>query len=206
MAFEHERKLMVETQIIRRGIKDKKVLNAMLKVPRHEFIPESYSNEAYADYPLPIGDDQTISQPYIVALMTDLLELKGNESVLEIGTGSGYQAAILAEIAKNVITIERISNLTEKSKNILKKYKNITLITGDGTKGYGKEAPYDGIIVTAAAEYIPHALKEQLKEGGILVIPVGDLFYQRLLKIKKVKNNFIENYVCDVRFVPLREG
>jgi protein-L-isoaspartate(D-aspartate) O-methyltransferase len=178
----------------------------MLKVPRHEFIPESYSNEAYADYPLPIGDDQTISQPYIVALMTDLLELKGNESVLEIGTGSGYQAAILAEIAKNVITIERISNLTEKSKNILKKYKNITLITGDGTKGYGKEAPYDGIIVTAAAEYIPHALKEQLKEGGILVIPVGDLFYQRLLKIKKVKNNFIENYVCDVRFVPLREG
>lgn len=205
MNFEQQRKSMVETQIKARGIKDKKVLQAMLKVPRHEFIPDKYRLEAYSDYPLPIGEGQTISQPYIVALMTELLELKGNEKVLEIGTGSGYQAAILAEITKEVISVERKTQLSLTAKSILFKYKNIRLIVGDGTKGYEKEAPYDAIIVAAAAEKIPETLKGQLKDKGIMVIPVGDFYSQRLLKLQKIKRKFIEQYVCDVRFVPLIE-
>lgn len=206
MNLNQERKLMVETQIKSKGIKDNKVLAAMLKVPRHEFIPGQLHDQAYADYPLPIGHEQTISQPYIVALMTELLELKGNEKVLEIGTGSGYQAAILAEIAKKVISMERIDALTENCKKILSKYKNIKLVVGDGTKGYPKEAPYDAIIVTAAAERIPEALIDQLNENGILVIPVGDFLYQKLLQIKKTKDKLTEKHICDVRFVPLIAG
>ncbi len=205
MNFEQERKSMIETQIKARGIKDKKVLSAILKVPRHEFIPKKQWNQAYADYPLSIGHDQTISQPYIVALMTELLELKGNEKVLEIGTGSGYQTAILAEIAKEVISIERISPLSEQAKAHLKKYRNLKIITGDGTKGCKEYIPYDGIIVTAAAERIPKALIDQLKENGTLVIPVGNYLYQKLLKIKKTKNKLTETHICDVRFVPLIE-
>ena len=194
MAFEKERELMVETQIKARNIKDKKVLEAMLKVPRHEFIPKQLLDEAYADYPLSIGNRQTISQPYIVALMTELLELNKDKIVLEIGTGSGYQAAILSKIAKKVTSIERIDKLSSRSRNILKKYKNIKQIKGDGTKGYAKGAPYDAIIVTAAAQEIPKALIDQLKEQGILVIPVGNQFYQKLLKIKKTKNRLIEKH------------
>lgn len=203
MNFDEQRKAMVETQIKARGIKDKKVIAAMLKVPRHEFIPDNYRLEAYSDYPLPIGEEQTISQPYIVALMTELLELNGNEKVLEIGTGSGYQAAILAEIAREVISIERKAGLSLTAKHILSKYKNIKLIVGNGAKGYDKESPYDAIIVTAAAEKTPQTLKGQLKDSGILVIPIGDLYSQRLMKIQKIKGKFLEQYICEVRFVPL---
>jgi protein-L-isoaspartate(D-aspartate) O-methyltransferase len=204
MNFEEDRRLMVENQIKRRGIKDQKVLQAMLKVKRHEFIPERLIDEAYHDYPLPIGYEQTISQPYIVALMTENLELKPTDKVLEIGTGSGYQTAILAGVAKKIITIERIDKLSDNAKEILKSYNNIKIITGDGRLGYEKESPYDAIIVTAAANKIPKPLINQLKEGGRLVIPVGDFIYQKLLQIKKTNNKLIERHICDVRFVPLR--
>jgi protein-L-isoaspartate(D-aspartate) O-methyltransferase len=201
-----ERKLMVETQIKARGIKDERVLEAMLKVPRDEFVPSRLREQAYADFPLPIGHEQTISQPYIVALMTELLELRGDEKVLEIGTGSGYQAAVLGEIAKKVISIERIKPLVKGARDVLGKYKNVKIVEGDGSKGYPKEAPYDGIIVTAAAARVPEVLIGQLAENGKIVIPVGDFLYQKLLKITKTKEGLTERHVCDVRFVPLIEG
>ncbi|MBD3164526.1 protein-L-isoaspartate(D-aspartate) O-methyltransferase [Candidatus Woesearchaeota archaeon] len=203
MNFEKERKEMVENQIRKRGIRDKNVLKAMLKVKRHEFVPEDNHDEAYSDWPLAIGHGQTISQPYIVALMTELLELKGNEKVLEIGTGSGYQAAVLAEIAAKVVSMERVGELSQTARKRLAKYDNIELVTGNGAKGYAEEAPYDAIIATAAAAEIPRALVEQLCEGGILVIPVGDFLYQNLVKIKKTKKKIIERKVLGVRFVPL---
>ena len=203
MDFEAARKRLVERQLKARGIRDRKVLEAMLKVPRHLFVPPYLQDEAYSDYPLPIGHGQTISQPYIVALMTEGLELQGNEKVLEVGTGSGYQAAILAEIASRVITIERISTLSEGSREVLGGYDNVLLISGDGTKGYEAEAPYDAIIVTAAADRTPPALLAQLAVGGRLVIPVGDLFLQRLLKITKTAEGLETTHLTEVRFVPL---
>ncbi len=185
-----KRKALVES-IKRRGIKDERVLQALLKVPRHLFVPEDLVHNAYVDAPLPIGMGQTISQPYIVALMTEALEIDENSRVLEIGTGSGYQAAILAEIAKEVYTVERIPQLLERAQKILKSlgYNNIHFKLGDGTEGWEEFAPYDAIIVTAGAPDIPEPLVKQLKEGGRLVIPVGDELTQRLLRIRKVKVN-----------------
>jgi protein-L-isoaspartate(D-aspartate) O-methyltransferase len=194
---------MVKHQIEERGILDKRVLKALQEVPRHLFVPESVLNEAYADYPLPIGHGQTISQPYIVALMTELLELNGNEKVLEIGTGSGYQAAILSKLAKKVITIERVKELADKTKKLLKKYKNVLVVHGDGTKGYAREAPYDAIIITAAAEKIPKKVTEQLANNGRLVAPVGPRYHQELVRIRKRNNVLEEDYHGGVIFVPL---
>lgn len=198
---------MVETQIKARGIKDEKVLSAMIKVPRHEFVPKAWRFLAYADRPLPIGEGQTISQPYIVALMTELLELKGTEKVLEIGTGSGYQAAILAEIVPEVYTIEIIPELASSADERLKRlgYKNIFVKTGDGYYGWPEKAPFDAIIVTCGAGHIPPALVEQLSEGGRMVIPVGK-GWQKLLLVKKKDGKITEEFVTDVIFVPLLGG
>jgi len=196
---------MVKEQIVRRGIKDTLVLNAMLKVERHKFVPLQYRTLAYTDRPLPIGLNQTISQPYIVALMTSLLELKGNEKVLEIGTGSGYQAAILAEIAKEVYSIEILEPLAESAGQRLKNlgYRNIIVKCGDGYQGWKEYAPFDCIIVTCAPSHIPQPLVEQLKIGGRMVIPVGDI-YQELLLITRTPDGIKENSVIPVRFVPMQ--
>lgn len=197
------REKMVTEQIIARNVKDKKVLSAMLKVPRHEFVPENLKKFAYEDRPLPIGEDQTISQPYIVALMTELLELKGDERVLEIGTGSGYQAAILAEIAKEVYTIEIIPSLARSAEERLKRlgYKNIKVKIGDGYKGWQEYAPFDAIIVTAAPDHVPQPLVDQLKVGGRMVIPVGSMFQE--LKLITKNGGIKERDIIPVRFVPM---
>ncbi len=199
------REKMVETQIKARGIKDDRVLKAMLKVPRHLFVPPSLRDQAYGDFPLPIGEGQTISQPYIVALMTEALELKGKERVLEIGTGSGYQTAILAELAAWVYTIERYASLQNKAREILFElgYKNISFKIGDGTLGWPEAAPFDAIIVTAAAPQIPPPLIEQLAEGGRIVIPVGDEFSQMLVKGVKKGGILHTKNLEPVRFVKL---
>jgi len=203
--FKEKRKRMVKEQLIRRGIHDERVLNAMRKVPRHLFVSQDLVDEAYNDYPLPIGYGQTISQPYMVALMTEALELKEDDKVLEIGTGSGYQTAILAELCKEVYTIERILPLLERAKEILKKlgYTNIHFKAGDGTLGWPENKPYDAIIVTAGAPKIPQPLLDQLAEGGRLVIPVGDRFSQELIKVTKVEGEFIRENLGGCRFVDL---
>lgn len=202
--YAERREAMVETQIEVRGVKDSLVLEAMRKVPRHLFVSEGLKEVAYTDGPLPIGEEQTISQPYIVALMTELLDLKGGEKVLEIGTGSGYQAAILAEIAKEVYTIEIICSLAEKSEKRLNEmgYKNITVKCGDGYQGWKEQTPFDGVIVTAAPDHIPQPLVDQLKIGGKLVIPVGDLF-QELLVVTKTEKGIKKESIIPVRFVPM---
>ncbi len=199
------RQRMVENQIKVRGIKDERVLKAMLKVPRHLFVEEALRDQAYGDFPLPIGEGQTISQPYIVALMTEALELKGKERVLEIGTGSGYQTAILAELALWVYTIEKYPKILEKAKKILTKlgYKNITFRLGDGSLGWPEAAPFDAIIVTAAAPEIPQPFIDQLAEGGKLVIPVGDEFSQVLVKGIKKGGTLHTQTIEAVRFVKL---
>ncbi len=195
---------MVARQIVSRGVSDKLVLTAMRKVPRHEFVPEDIKYRAYEDNPLPIGEDQTISQPYIVALMTELLGLKGGEKVLEIGTGSGYQAAILAEIAAEVYTIEIIESLARTAEQRLKEmgYENITVRWGDGYQGWEEHAPFDGVIVTAAPDHIPQPLVDQLKVGGRMVIPVGS-FFQELKLLTKTGDGVKEKNVIPVRFVPM---
>lgn len=205
MVLEEQRMRMVETQLKARDIVDAGVLKAMLEVPRHEFLPPELKDVAYGDFPLPIGDEQTISQPYIVALMTQALELEGNDTVLEIGCGSGYQAAILSRIVKTVYSVERIPALASHAESVLKKlcYMNVTVVVGDGTLGLEKHAPYDAIIVTAACSTIPQALKDQLKDGGRLVIPVGKPGAQELLKIVKNQEGFVEKKLCDCAFVPL---
>jgi protein-L-isoaspartate(D-aspartate) O-methyltransferase len=181
--YASKRQQMVDTQIIARNVQDGKVIQAMRKVPRHLFLDEALRSQAYEDNPSPIGEKQTISQPYIVALMTELLELKGKEKVLEIGTGSGYQTAILAEIADQVYSIERIPGLAKRARKLLDelKYTNIVITIGDGTLGWREHSPYHGIIVTAAAPYPPTALLEQLKTGGRLVIPIGEEYAQDLM-------------------------
>jgi protein-L-isoaspartate(D-aspartate) O-methyltransferase len=196
---------MLKSQIISRGIKDKKVLKAISEIPRHYFVLEEYLDEAYADKPLPIGYNQTISQPYIVALMTELLELNENDKVLEIGTGSGYQTAILAKIAKEVYTIDRIPELVEfAKKNIAKlKLKNINFKIGDGTLGWKEFAPFDKIIVTAASPSIPNTLVNQLNNNGIMVIPVGPRYSQTLKVIRKINNKLNEENSIECIFVPL---
>ncbi len=196
---------MVSTQLIPRGIKDKRVLDAMERVPRHLFVDSAARAYAYADMPLPIGEGQTISQPYMVAVMTELLELNGTEKVLEIGIGSGYQTAVLAELSKDVFTIERIVSLAEKAKKRFQdlSYENIHLKTGDGTLGWPEEAPFDRIIITAGAPDIPSPLIEQLAEGGVMVIPVGGLSSQQLRKSRKNRGNLIHEYHTPCVFVPL---
>lgn len=195
----------MENQIVLRGVKDEKVIQAMLKVPRHRFVPEELIERAYEDMALPIGEGQTISQPYMVAVMTELLEPEADHRVLEIGTGSGYQAGVLAEIVKEVYTIERIQSLSERAKAILRDlgYENIFFRIGDGTLGWPEEAPFDRILITAGAPQIPDTLVDQLKEGGIIVAPVGSRYSQVLLKGIKKKGSLIteENIPCI--FVPL---
>lgn len=203
--FERERKLMVRSQIEARGITDSRVLAAMEKVPRHLFVPENLRKQAYDDGPLPIGFGQTISQPYIVAYMTQQLRLSGKEKVLEIGTGSGYQAAILAELAAEVYTIEIIPELGRRAEATLRSlgYLNVHVRIGDGYLGWPEEAPFDAIIVTAAPEKIPPPLIEQLKVGGRLIIPVGDEF-QELVLVRKTKKGIEQERKIPVRFVPMR--
>jgi protein-L-isoaspartate(D-aspartate) O-methyltransferase len=198
------REKMVETQIKARGVKDPRVISALLKVERHRFVLEEYLNSAYADQPLPIGEGQTISQPYIVALMTELLELKENEKVLEIGTGSGYQAAILAELAKEVYSIEIIESLANTAKKRLSElgYQNINVKAGDGYLGWPEAAPFDAIIITAAPDHIPKPLLDQLKEGGRMVVPVGT-YAQELKKIVKRSGKIETTGIISVIFVPM---
>lgn len=194
---------MVETQIKQRGISDKNVLAAMEKVPRHRFVPENVIKYAYEDEPLPIGSGQTISQPYIVALMTELLELKKHSKVLEIGTGSGYQAAVLAELCDSVYSIEIVCELADRADSILKALDyNATVKCGDGYQGWPDHAPFEAIIVTAAPEKIPQPLLDQLAEGGRLVIPVGS-HNQELKLIRKESGKIKEMNVIPVRFVPM---
>lgn len=198
------RRSMIQDQIVSRGVKDPRVLAAMEKVCRHCFVPEDLVTRAYEDYPMPIGRGQTISQPYIVALMSELLALKGPERVLEIGTGSGYQAAVLAELAAEVYTVELFADLAADARLKLSKLgcSNIKFHTGSGTAGWPEHAPYDGIIVTCAAASVPQALLDQLKEGGRLVIPVGE-GEQELKLITKTSSGSTAKNVCSVRFVPL---
>ncbi len=202
--FNKARAEMVKTQIAARGISDKRVLEAMTKVERHKFVPEEYRIYAYVDHALPIDEDQTISQPYIVALMTELLELKGSEKVLEIGTGSGYQAAVLAELASEVYTIEIVEPLAKSSDSLLSElgYKNIFVRAGDGYKGWPEKAPFDAIIVTCAPETIPQPLIDQLADGGRLVIPVGDK-WQELILLTKKDGKITQEKIIPVRFVPM---
>jgi len=205
MNFKKVREEMIKYQIRGRGIKDERVLRVMSIVPREKFIAKENKEEAYLDSPLPIGMGQTISQPYMVALMTECLSLKGPERVLEVGTGSGYQAAILSKLAKEVYTIERFKILAERAKRIFKELgiKNIKVVVGDGTNGLKEYSPYDGIIVTAGAPEIPKTLVDQLKEDGRIVIPVGNSFSQDLLRGIKVKGKLkIRNFGGCV-FVPL---
>lgn len=205
MDYKELRELMVRTQLIPRGIKDKRVLGAMERVPRHLFVDSLTIASAYSDMALPVGEGQTISQPYMVAVMTELLELSGAEKVLEVGTGSGYQAAILAELSRAVYTIERIASLTEtaKKKFLELSYSNIHSRTDDGTLGWPEEAPFDRIIVTAGAPEVPGPLLEQLADNGIMVVPVGNLNSQQLLKTRKSGGKFITEHHTPCVFVPL---
>jgi protein-L-isoaspartate(D-aspartate) O-methyltransferase len=203
--YDAERQRMVERQIASRGVSDSRVLAAMQKVPRHRFIPSHLWDQAYGDYPLPIGEDQTISQPYIVALMTEMLELQEMNKVLEIGTGSGYQAAILAELAAQVFSIDRVAVLLAKAEQLLISlgYANIKTRVGDGTLGWPEEMPFDAIIVTAGAPQVPRPLTEQLSLGGRLVIPVGDTWSQTLTRVRKTKDGLKFEYHGGCRFVRL---
>jgi protein-L-isoaspartate(D-aspartate) O-methyltransferase len=196
---------MVKYQIEARGIDDKKVLDALLRVERHRFVPDRYIPHAYEDRPLSIGEGQTISQPYIVAFMTHVLSLSRTDKVLEIGTGSGYQAAILGELCDNVYTIEVIPSLGLKAQGLLKElgYDNVRVKIGDGYEGWKEYAPYDAIIVTCAPTHVPEPLKEQLKEGGRMVIPVGEMYNQKLVLLRKAGDRLIEEKTLPVRFVPM---
>ena len=206
MEFEEERKKMVETQLKGRKIRDGRVLEAMGKVPRHRFVEKDFQSNAYADYPLPIEEGQTISQPYMVALMTECLELKGEEKVLEIGTGSGYQVAVLAELAKEVYSVERVESLSRGAGELLRDlgYPNVKLKVGDGSKGWEEYSPYEGIMVTAGSPDIPQTLVDQLSgEGGRMVIPVGGSFSQELTVVIKRKDKVEKRNICGCVFVPL---
>ncbi|HUT69216.1 MAG TPA: protein-L-isoaspartate(D-aspartate) O-methyltransferase [Desulfatiglandales bacterium] len=203
--FKLARERMVKNQLMARSIRDERVLKAMEKIPRHLFIQEALAGEAYNDHPVPIGEKQTISQPYIVALMTEALELEGSENTLEIGTGSGYQTAILAELSSRVYTIERIKSLLVKARKLLAKlnYNNILFKAFDGTLGWKDYAPFDAIMVTAGAPSVPEPLKEQLADNGRIIIPVGDRYTQELIKITRKGENFEQESFGGCRFVNL---
>lgn len=204
--FTPQREKMVTEQIAHRGLRSPRLLQAFLHVPRHSFVPQDCQKNAYDDGPLPIGQGQTISQPYIVALMTSLLGLEGNENVLEIGTGSGYQAAVLGDMAKTVHTIERHALLAERAGQVLARlgYTNIFVHSGDGTQGWPDAAPYQGILVTAAAPSAPQPLLDQLADGGKLVIPVGDHYGQDLQVWERHGTHIEPESIIPVMFVPLR--
>jgi protein-L-isoaspartate(D-aspartate) O-methyltransferase len=204
-SYSAERKRMVAYQIRARGITDKRIIDAFLKVERHRFVPKRYIRNAYEDRPLPIGEDQTISQPYIVAFMTHALELSRTDKVLEIGTGSGYQAAILAELCDHVFTIEVIPSLGRKAEALLKElgYENVKVKIGDGYQGWNEHAPYDAIIVTCAPTHVPEPLKKQLKDGGRMIIPLGEAYHQELVLLRKRGGQLKQERVLPVRFVPM---
>ena len=204
-SFEKKRDRMVLEQIELRGVNDRAVLKAMRKVPRHKFVPDIYMEYAYNDYPLPIGEEQTISQPYIVAYMTAALKLEPSDKVLEIGTGSGYQAAVLAEICDSVYTIEIFESLGNKALKLLNSlhYDNIKVKIGDGYKGWPEFSPFDVIIVTCSPSEIPQPLIDQLKEGGRMIIPVGLKNNQNLILLKKKDGKIKQHSVLPVRFVPM---
>lgn len=204
LQWKKEAKKMVSRQLISRGIADQNVLRVMENTPRHLFIPENLRQEAYFDGPLPIGEGQTISQPFIVAIMTELLELKGHEKVLEIGTGSGYQAAVLSQLVDSCYTIELVKILADSAKVRLKRlgYKNVITKCDDGYMGWPEHAPFDCIIITAAPQEIPKTLVEQLKPDGIMVLPVGK-YYQELIVVTKTKHGINRERIIPVRFVPM---
>ena len=204
--FEEKRERMVDEQLLGRDIRDLRVLEAMRTVPRHLFVFPEFAEHAYADSPVPIGNEQTISQPYIVALMTQLLSLQGGEKVLEIGTGSGYQAAILAHLAGEVYTVERIAQLSRRAEAIVRQLglENVHFHIGDGSRGLAQHAPYDRIIVTAAAPQVPNAILEQLVERGLLVIPVGGRGNQTLQLWQRKGQDFESEAIVPVAFVPLK--
>jgi len=205
MDYAKLREVMVTSQLISRGITDIRVLEAMNKVPRHLFMPQALRERAYEDVALPIGEGQTISQPYMVAVMTELLELGGDEKVLEIGTGSGYQAALLSELARAVFTIERVPVLADEARARLAGlgYNNVIVLTGDGSKGLEDKAPFDRIIITAAAPELPELIVKQLKEDGIIVAPVGERFSQVVIRGRKKKGVLAEEFHTPCVFVPL---
>ena len=205
MDFDNLRKRMVETQLSGRGINNDRVLSVFLSTPRHEFVAPELRHSAYEDCPLPIGSGQTISQPYMVALMTELLEVSGNMKVLELGTGSGYQSAILAALAREVYSVERIAGLADSAANTLNSLgiKNVHIKIADGTIGLAEFQPYDAIMVTAGAPRVPQALLDQLTDGGKLVIPVGNRFSQVLMCVQKKGGQIVETRSCGCVFVPL---
>ncbi len=199
---------MVRTQLAERGIRDLRVLDAMRRVPRHEFVPESFRQGAYGDHPLPIGEGQTISQPYIVAAMLEHLALHGNDRVLEIGTGSGYVTALLSLLSAEVYSVERHAQLATLAESTLQRleYRNLKIRVGDGSQGWAEYAPFDAILVSAAAREMPPALFAQLHEGGRMVVPIGPPFSQELQLIRKVDERPVVNVLEGCRFVPLVEG
>ena len=203
--FATERERMVKEQIVVRGVSDERVLQALRAVPRHEFVPERFRNQAYDDGPLPIGHDQTISQPYVVALMTEQLRPQPQHRVLEVGTGSGYQAAVLAGLVAEVYSIEIVEPLGKTAEATLQRlgYKNVHVKVGDGYKGWPEHAPFDSIIVTCAPDHVPQPLVEQLKEGGRMVIPVGPPLAQELYVLQKSNGQLRQSALLDVRFVPM---
>lgn len=203
--YEKERIRMVEDQIEARGVRDRRVLDAMGKVPRHEFLPEAIRGMAYQDSALPLGESQTMSQPYMVAVMTELLGLIGAERVLEIGTGSGYQAAVLAELCEKVYTVERIKTLADRARQSLDRlgYRSVAIKVYDGTYGWKEMAPFDAIMVTAGSPEVPLPLIDQLKEGGRMVIPVGERYTQTLLKVVKTPQGVATERSIPCVFVPL---
>jgi len=205
LPFAAERRAMIEEQLCRRGIRDQRVLEAMFKVPRHEFVPPAYLDAAYDDRPLPIGESETISQPYIVAAMTQAARVQPGDKALEVGTGSAYQAAILAYLGAQVYTVERNPQLAEAARGRLARlgYKGIQVVCGDGSEGYAVAAPYQVILVTAAAPEAPRSLLDQLAEGGRMVIPVGDLRHQDLYLLYKIGNDFVKRVLDPCLFVPL---
>jgi protein-L-isoaspartate(D-aspartate) O-methyltransferase len=206
--FAADRELMVSTQLRARGISDERVLAAMARVPRHEFVAEEYREQAYEDHPVPIGEGQTLSQPYIVAIMLEALSLSGSEKVLEVGTGSGYQTALLAELALEVYSLERHASLARSADEVLRRlgYTNICVLVGDGSQGLADRAPFDGIVVSAAAPRVPPALFEQLREDGRMVVPVGPAYAQELQLVRKQNGHAIIENLEGCRFVPLIGG
>ena len=204
-SYAGQRRKMVEEQLVERGINDLRLLEVVSRVPRHLFVQESLQHRAYGDTPLPIGENQTISQPYIVGAMTEALHLKGEERVLEIGTGSGYQTAIIAELCRQVFTIERLNNLSRKAQNVLESlnYMNIVFKMFDGTYGWPDQAPFDAILITASAPEIPGSLVKQLGDGGRLVAPIGEADKQKLVVLTKNGDRVSRRDLGDCKFVPL---